>query len=203
MQWSGEASAEANTAGEASAETASNGRHRRKMSAEADSDASEQQDDPAEKPDDARRRGMYIGLDPGAAIRFDDGEFPVYARLQFRVGGCFSPRLHLGVDWRTDIFTANAEHVVNSRHSVGPVLTAFLIKGWFVRPNVHVGGFRPVYALVGAQTGYEFPWGKLGAVGFALGGDADIQFDGPPLGYTVSAVLYLTAYDLRNRRDRD
>lgn len=211
MQWSGEASAEADADGiqhhgDVSAEKSSDGAAQLRdapTSAEPD-DAPQHREAPAETDvDEVNKRGVYIGLDPGTAVRFDDGEIPIYARLEFRVGGCFSPRLHLGMDWRTDIFTANAEDAAHSRHSIGPVLTAFLIKGWFLRPYIHVGGFRSVSALIGAQTGYEFGWGKLGAIGFAVSGDTDIPFSGPPLGYTTSVVMYFTAYDIQSRRDRD
>ena len=150
------------------------------------------------------RRGVFMGLDPGLALRFGGAQRPIYTRLALRLGGCLTPKLLLGVDWRIDIFTGNAKRAVQRRHTIGPVLTAFLFQGIFLRPYIHLGGISPIYTSIGLQTGYEFSFGRLGALGVAVGGDADIPFNGqPPLGYTVFALFYLTAYDLRNRRNRD
>ena len=145
-----------------------------------------------------------MGLDPGLAMRFDETGGPIYARLDLRLGGCFNPRVQLGMDWRMDILAANGEHAVEKRQTIGPVLIVFLLRGWFARPYLHLGGLSPVYTSIGLQTGYELSFSRFGAFGMALGGDADVPFNGrPPLGYTAFALLYLTAYDLRTRRGRD
>lgn len=150
------------------------------------------------------RKGVFMGLDPGFAMRIEDNRLPVYARLDLRVGGCLTPRVHLGMDWRMDILAGNGAHAVEKRQTIGPVLTVFLLRGWFARPYVHLGGAFPFYASLGLQSGYEFSWGRFAAAGIAVGGDADIPFDGqPPLGYTTFLSVYLSAYDLGTRRGRD
>lgn len=161
-------------------------------------------DEVREGPGRVRRRGVFMGLDPGLALRLDDFGTPLYARLDLRLGGCFNPRVHLGVDWRMDLLVTGEEGAIQKRHEIGPVLTVFLLKGWFARVFAHIGDFKPFYVTAGVQTGYEFSFGRFSAIGFALGGDADIRFDGePPPGYSFTAALYLTAYDLGNRRGRE
>jgi hypothetical protein len=150
------------------------------------------------------RRGAFMGLDPGLALRVEDGVTPLYARLDLRVGGCLDPRFQLGLDWRMDLLVTVEEGAMQKRHELGPVATVFLVRGWFARIFAHVGGFDPFLTTVGGQTGYEFSAGRFSAVGFALCGDADIRYDGePPPGYSFSLALYLTAYDLGTRRGRE
>ncbi len=164
--------------------------------AEADSDNGDK--------DRVLRRGVFMGLDPGLSVRVDETGTPVYLRLDLRLGGCITPRIQLGVDWRMDLLAGGGSSAPEKRHTIGPVLTLFLIRGWFVRTYVHLGNINPFYITAGAQTGYEFSAGRFGAIGLALGGDADIPFNGePPLGYSLSAVFYLTAYDLGSRRGRE
>ncbi len=151
-----------------------------------------------------KRRGAFMGLDPGLSLRVDETGTPLYARLDLRLGGCFNSRVQLGADWRMELLVTGEDRAFQKRHEVGPVLTVFLIEGWFARVYAHVGAFKPFLVTGGAQTGYEFSMGKFSAIGFALGGDVDVRFDGePPPGYSFSLVLYLTAYDLGTRRGRN
>lgn len=151
-----------------------------------------------------RRRGGFMGLDPGLVLRLEEGGTPLYARLDVRGGGCFNPRVHLGVDWRMDLLVTGQDEVMQKRHEIGPVLTVFMLEGWFARLFAHIGGIGPFYTTLGLQTGYEFSTGKFAAVGITLGSGADVRFDGEaPLGYSFTAALYLTAYDLGNRRGRE
>ncbi len=151
-----------------------------------------------------RRKGAFMGLDPGLALRFDETGTPLYARLDLRIGGCLTPRLALGADWRMDLLVTGENAAWPKRHEIGPVLTFFLVKGWFFRTFAHIAGFDPFFCTVGVQSGYEFSMGKFSAVGLVFGGDVDIPFTGePPTGYSVSAALYLTAYDLGTRRGRE
>jgi hypothetical protein len=148
------------------------------------------------------RRGILMGLDPGISQRLDETGMPLYARLDLRVGGCITPRLQLGMDWRMDLLLGGGDNPIERRHQIGPVLTFFIYRGWFTRAFGHLGGYNPWFATAGAQTGYEFPTGRFTAIGFALGADADIPLDGNvPTGYAFSALLYLTAYELGTRRD--
>ena len=145
-----------------------------------------------------------MGLDPGLSVRVDETGTPVYLRLDLRLGGCITPRVQLGADWRMDLLAGGGSGANEKRHTIGPVLTFFMIQGWFIRTYVHLGGINPFYMTAGAQSGYEFSVGRFGAMGLALGGDTDILFNGqPPLGYSFSFLFYLTAYDLGSRRGRE
>jgi hypothetical protein len=145
-----------------------------------------------------------MGMDPGLSLRIDETGTPLYARLDLRMGSCLTRRLHLGADWRMDTLVAGGDRPFQKRHELGPVLTYFLLEGWFFRTFIHIGGLEPFFITAGIQSGYEFSAGKFAGIGLALGGDLDIPFDGqPPQGYSISAIIYLTAYDLMNRRNRD
>ncbi len=151
-----------------------------------------------------RRRGAFMGMDPGLAFRFDETGTPLYARLDIRIGGCFSPRVQLGADLRMDLLVSGEDGAWDKRQELGPVLAIFLLKGWFVRMFVHIAAFDPFAITAGGQTGYEFSIGKFSAIGLAVGGDVDTTFDGAsPYGYSIAAVLYLSAYDLGTRRGRE
>jgi len=151
-----------------------------------------------------RRQGLFMGLDPGVALRVEQAGTPLYARLHLRLGGCITDRFHLGADWRGDQIVTAVDGAVEKRHEVGPVATFFLVRGWFARVFVHVAGIDPWMFTAGGQSGYEFSLDRFGAIGFALGGDTDVPVDGqPPVAYALSFSVYLTAYDLASRRGRE
>ena len=151
-----------------------------------------------------RRQGMFMGMDPGVALRVEPLGQPVYARLDIRLGGCITDRFHLGVDWRGDQIVNQVDGVPEKRHEIGPVATFFMIEGWFARIFVHLAGIEPVVFTGGGQTGYEWSFNRYGAIGFALGADTDVPVDGqPPIAYSFSLSVYLTAYDLGSRRGRE
>jgi hypothetical protein len=147
---------------------------------------------------------MFMGLDPGLSLRMEQEASPLYARLHLRLGGCITDAFHLGVDWRMDHIMTQMEGVPEKRHEVGPVATFFMIRGWFARTFVHLAGIEPWLLTAGGQTGYEFSFNRYGAIGFALGADTDVPVDGqPPIAYSFSLAIYLTAYDLGSRRGRE
>jgi hypothetical protein len=150
------------------------------------------------------REGLAMGLDPGLALRFDASGTPLYARLDLRIAGCLTRWLQMGGDVRGDILTTITPSAAQKRFEIGPVATFFIARGWFARFFVHFAGIDPIAFTAGGQTGYEFSWNEFSAVGVALGGDADIPVDGEPLqGYSFSASLYFSAYDLGTRAGRD
>lgn len=151
-----------------------------------------------------RRQGMFMGLDPGLSLRMEQAASPLYARLHLRLGGCLTDRFHLGADWRMDQIVTEMSGVPEKRHEIGPVATFFMIEGWFARVFVHLAGIEPWLLTAGGQTGYEFSFNRFGAIGFALGADTDLPVDGqPPIAYSFSLSIYLTAYDLGSRRGRE
>lgn len=161
-------------------------------------------DDTPSKSSRVIRRGVYMGMDPGLVGRFEPDGMPVYFRLNLRIGGCISSRLLLGADWRMDLLAGGGQNPPEKRHTIGPVLSLFLVQGWFVRGSLHVGGIQPFLFNLGAQTGYEFSFGRYGAVGFAFGSSVDIPVDGElPRNVAVSGLLFLSAYDLGTRRGRE
>ena len=157
---------------------------------------------PSEQP--LKRTGVLMGLDPGVVLRFNESGEPIFVRLSLRVGGCFTSRIQLGMDWRMDIW-AGGDIVSNqTQHEIGPVATFFLIRGWFVRSYVHIGAIHPFVLTSGVATGYEWSMGRFSGGGIQLGGDADIRVDGhAPDGYALLFGFYLTAYDLATRRGRN
>jgi hypothetical protein len=160
--------------------------------------------EPDEHRDPTVRRGVLMGLDPALALRMDDSGLPVYARLDLRIGGCIRPWLQLGGDVRADLLATMTRGAAQKRYEIGPVATFFLARGLFARLFVHLAGIEPVTITAGAQTGYEFDTGHFTAVGFSLGADAEIPFDGePPLAWAFAAGFYFTAYDLAQRSGRD
>jgi hypothetical protein len=161
-------------------------------------------DDDPRRAGPVRRQGVFLGMDPGLALRFDESGVPIYARLDLRVGGCLTPRVHLGADWRGDLLVGGVAGAPPSRHEIGPVIAFFLVEGWFVRAFAHVARVGPFTAVAGGQTGYEWTLDRFSAVGFAAGGDAELAAEGQPLAaWSVSAGFYLSAYDLGTRSGRD
>ena len=150
------------------------------------------------------REGVTMGLDPGLALRFDASGVPLYARLDLRIAGCLTRWLQLGGDLRADILSTITRGAAQRRYEIGPVAAFFIARGWFARVFVHLAGVDPVSFTAGGQTGYEFSWDRFTALGFALGGDADVPVDGSPLlAYSVSLSIYLSAYNLGQRSGRD
>jgi hypothetical protein len=161
-------------------------------------------DDDPRRAGPVRRQGVFLGMDPGLSLRFDESGVPIYARLDFRVGGCLSPRVHLGADWRADLLVGGVAGAPPSRHEIGPVIAFFLVEGWFVRAFAHVARVNPFTAVLGGQSGYEWTMDRFTAIGFALGGDAEFATEGHPLAaWSISAGFYLSAYDLGTRSGRD
>jgi hypothetical protein len=157
-----------------------------------------------DSPRPVRRQGVFMGLDPGLALRLEGDLTPLYARLDLRIGGCVTPWFHLGADWRGDLAVTQVPRTPETRHEIGPVASFFLVEGWFARVFVHLAGVEPVSITAGGQTGYEFSMGRFSAIGFFLGADVDLPVNGqPPIAYSFSAGLYLTAYDLGSRRGRE
>lgn len=150
------------------------------------------------------REGVTMGLDPGLALRFDASGAPLYARLDLRIGGCLTRWFQLGGDVRADLLATITRGAAQKRYEIGPVATFFVARGWFARFFVHLAGIDPVSLTGGGQTGYEFSWDKFSAIGLAVGGDADVPLNGDPLlGYSFSASLYFSAYNLGTRSGRD
>lgn len=150
------------------------------------------------------RKGAVMGLDPGIAVRFDDFGVPVFARLTVRVGGCINRRIQLGGDLRMDIWAGGDRVAQQHQYELGPVVTFFLVKGWFFRIFAHVGEITPFVLTSGLATGYEWGMGRFSGAGIMVGGDTDIRFDGhAPEGYSVFFSFYLSAYDLGTRRGRN
>jgi len=150
------------------------------------------------------REGVTMGLDPGLALRVDASGMPIYARLDLRIAGCLTRWLQLGGDLRGDVLATITRGADQRRYEIGPVAAFFIAGGWFARLFVHFAGVEPVSFTAGGQTGYEFSWDRFTALGFAIGGDADVPVDGSPLlAYSFSLSFYLSAYALGTRSGRD
>ncbi|MBN2714649.1 MAG: hypothetical protein JXX14_02265 [Deltaproteobacteria bacterium] len=150
------------------------------------------------------RKGVFMGLDPGVAMRFNDFGKPVFARLTLRIGGCINRRIQLGADWRMDIWAGGDRVAQQNTHEIGPVATFFLVRGWFARVYTHIGAIDPFTLTNGSATGYEWSMGRFSGGGILIGGDSNIRFDGhAPDAYSIFASFYLTAYDLGTRRGRN
>jgi hypothetical protein len=161
-------------------------------------------EEPFEPRVELRRHGVVMGLDPGLALRMEESGLPLYARMDLRIGGCIRPWFQLGGDIRGDLLVTMTRGASQRRYEIGPVATFYLFSGWFTRLFVHFAGTDPVSITAGGQTGYEFSTGKYTAVGFYMGADAQIPFDGrPPIAYDFSAGFYFSAYDLAQRKGRD
>ncbi len=165
--------------------------------------------DEDEGPSSPRRRGWWIGIDPGLVLLWSDENAPLYARIPLRLGYCITDWFHLGADFRYDILvTIERENgVPSSQRRFGLGATFFLVDGWFARPSGLLNISETIFISAGLQTGYEFRFDKFAGIGFAVSTDYEHPVREPfgeeSPAWVFGVALYLTAYDLGERLGRD